>query len=379
MKKLIVLLLVCTLALPLFAGGQRDAAPAPAAPVVEEEFDLEALIEAAQAEGELVAYFTSGRIDAVGNLFEEKYGIRVRGTKMGDPEQAERVIREVDAGNVQVDVIGFEDGPLLETQLIPRGYVQSWVPPDLKDVISEEDQNPLVFLWQPRIFGYNGEVYADGSPVNNVWELTEPQWKGKILIRDPGLTPAHLGFFASMITNHQMLEQAYVDLYGRQLVTNEENAGWEFLKRLFQNDIISFRSDSDVGDAVGSAGQTDPPVGFYVLTKHRDNAAKNLSLTTMQGLQPFMGYALPTYALIVKDAPNPNAAKLFVHFILTEGHYPWTGRDIGAFSSNRTIPPHPLNEGTWDEWTQKLLPVDNVQAMRMRQDIMDFWLEYGAN
>jgi ABC-type Fe3+ transport system substrate-binding protein len=61
-------------------------------------------------------------------LFEEKYGIPVNGTKMNDSEQTERIIREVDSGNVQVDIMGYDDGGTLITHLIPEGYVTNWVP-----------------------------------------------------------------------------------------------------------------------------------------------------------------------------------------------------------------------------------------------------------
>jgi iron(III) transport system substrate-binding protein len=341
-------------------------------------FNLEELIKAAQKEGVLTAYFTSSRIKDVGANFEKKYGIKVNGTKMADPEQAERVIREVDAKNVQVDVIGFEDGALLEGKLIPEGYVSSWVPPDLKDFIAPEDQNPLVFLWQPRIFGFNTDSYGPTTPVTNVWQLTEPKWKGKVIIRDPAMTPANLAFFTALVTNPKPLEDAYKALYGKALVTKEANAGWEYLKQLFQNDIIVMKSDGDIGDAAGAAGQKNAPLGLYTLTKHRDNAVKNLKLATTQGMKPFMGYALPTYALIVKNSPHPNAAKLFIHYILSDGHYPWTVDDMGGFSSNKKAPAHKDNEGTWNEWLPKLVRLDNKQALKMRQDMLDFWLQYGS-
>ena len=32
---------------------------------------------------------------------------------------------------------------------------------------------------------YNTEAYPDGSPITNLWQLTEPQWKGKIMMQNP--------------------------------------------------------------------------------------------------------------------------------------------------------------------------------------------------
>ncbi|HEY6072794.1 MAG TPA: ABC transporter substrate-binding protein [Anaerolineales bacterium] len=347
--------------------------------------DLQALIRDARAEGNLVVYHPSSRINVAGGIFEKMYGIKVRGTKMGDPEQAERVIREVDSGRVQVDVIHHEDGPFLEARLIPRGYVVSWIPPDMATVIPERYHSPLVDKVQPRIFTYNFETYGSACPISNVWELADPKWKGKVILRDPVLTPANLAFFATVVSSPKMLDKAYRDLYGKPLELTEapvgriKNAGWEFLKRLFTNDIVVMGSDEDIGDAVGAAGQKAAPIGMVTLTKLRDNKAKNLKLGTCKTLQPFMGYALPEYVVIVKNAPHPNAAKLWVHFSLTtEGISTWTIADVGGFSANPRVPTHPDNEGTWTAWEKRLLPIDNKRSMGLRQDVLDFWLKYGA-
>lgn len=373
-------LVLSVLLLPLLATP--SVLSGPAAPAA---FDLQALIKAAQAEGNLVVYHTSSRVTVAGRNFEKKYGIKVRGTKMADPEQAERVIREVDSGRVQVDAIGFEDGPLLETKLLPQGYVINWMPPDLKGTIGERYTLPVVDRLQPRIFAYNTDSFGRSCPATNVWDLTEPKWKGKVLLRDPVLTPANLAFFASIVNQSDLLDKAHRDLFGKAPEFTEapsgrvKNAGWEFLRRLFRNDIVTMRSDGDIGDAVGAAGQRSAPIGMVTLTKLRDNQEMNLKLATCKGLQPFMGYALPAYALVVKNAPHPNAARLWVRYMLTpEGISPWTVDDMGSFSPHPRVPMHPDNEGTWAQWEKHLLPLDNRRAMALRQDILDFWLKHGA-
>lgn len=368
MKKVILwtLIIMCIILNPVLAGGSES----------EEDFDLDALISAAQEEGELIAYWHSSRIKKAGALFEEKYGIIVKGTKMNDSEQTQRILREVDSGNVQVDVVGYDDGGTLITQLIPQGYVTSWTPPDLEDKLSAEDKDPLIYLWQPRFFGYNSEVYGETSPVDNIWQLTDEEWGNKIIIRDPQVTTSQLGFFAAIISYSDLMEQAYRDHYGEELVTNEENAGWEFLKRLFQNGVLVLGSDGDVAEAVGAAGQTDPPIGMYTYTKHRDIEDKNLHLGICLDMKPYMGYALPTYVAIVNGAKHPNAAKLFTHFVLTEeGVAPWALHDLGGYSPNKEVSMHPDDElGGWEDWKKLMFIFDPAEAIKIRQDLQDFWL-----
>ncbi len=185
---------------------------------------------------------------------------------------------------------------------------------------------------------------------------------------------------ASLAKDPAALDKAYKDFYGKALETKEKNAGYEFLKRLFQNGVVVVKGDGDVGDAVGAAGQKDPPIGMYTLTKHRDNKEKNLKLATCRGMQPFMGYALPTYTLLVNNSPHPNAARLFVHYLLTpEGIAPWTKDDMGAFSPNPKAAVNPDNEGTWAEWLPQLSRIDVKAAVELRQDMLDMWLQYGAS
>lgn len=365
----------------LFIGCSKKEAPAAAESgtserpgMVIEDINLEDLIKAAQAEGELVVYMTSSRVKDAGENFEKMYGIKVRGTKMKDGEQAERVIREVDAGNVQVDVLAPEDGPFIVNTMLPKGYLINWIPKDMMNVLSENDLYPLVHRWQPRIFAYNSETYPSGSPVKNIWELTEEKWKGNVILPDLSLNPATRAFLGQLTLNPESLEAAYEKHYGKKLETKEENAGWEFISRLFKNDVIAMKSDNDISEAVGAKGQKNPPVGMITLTKMRDNETKNMSLATCQGLEPFMGYALATYTALVKNAPHPNAAKLFIRFLLTpEGIKPWL-EDMGGYSPNPAGYVHPDNEGTWAEWVPKLVFVENDKLVKISQEINDLWL-----
>ncbi|MDX9801237.1 MAG: ABC transporter substrate-binding protein [Spirochaetia bacterium] len=375
-----MMILIFLTASSVFAGGGKEAAKPAAAPAAEkpgmviEDVNLDALVKAAQAEGELVVYMTSSRVKEAAANFEKMYGIKVKGTKMKTGEQAERVIREVDAGNVQVDVVAPEDGPLLVTTLYPKGYLINWVPKDMVSVLSADDLYPLAHRWQPRIFAYNTETYPKGTPVKNVWELTEPKWKGKVILPDLAINPATRAFFAQLVLNPEILEKSYQDFYGKKLKMKEENAAWEFITRLFANDVLALGSDNDISVAIGAKGQKDPPVGMITFTKLNDNESKNLSLATCQGLQPFMGYALATYTSLVKNAPHPNAAKLFIRFLLTpEGIEPWL-TDMGGYSPNPAGFVNPKNEGTWAEWKPKLIFVEDDKLMKLSQEVNDLWL-----
>lgn len=336
--------------------------------------DLDALIEAAQEEGELTAYWHSGRIESVGEAFEEKYGIKVNGSKMSDSEQYEKISGEVSSGNVQADVVGYDDGASLVTQMLPEEWVVNYIPPDLADELSADSKDPLVYLWQVLTWGYNDEVYGDTCPIDNIWELTEPEWNGKVAMLDPDQRSIMYQMFAQMVEEPEALESAYEDHYGESISTEEENAGWEFIKRLAKNDPILESEDTAVSEAVGAGSQTNPPVGMYYLTRHRDAKETGQNLAACLSMEPYVGVDAPTYAAVLNDAPHPNAARLFIHFILTEeGVSPYT-EDVGGYSSNMNVPaqadnPYPDREG----WGNSLIvPKPDVYAEK-RQDLSDFW------
>ena len=120
---------------------------------------LDELIAAAQKEGEVATYWHSSRMGKkVAKAFEEKYGVKVLATKMKDSEMTERIVREVTSGNVIVDLVGYDDGPFLDTVLTPKGMVVNYVPPYVAKDIPADSSNPLIYLWQPFVIGYNSET-----------------------------------------------------------------------------------------------------------------------------------------------------------------------------------------------------------------------------
>ncbi|WP_454299190.1 ABC transporter substrate-binding protein [Salana multivorans] len=219
----------------------------------------------------LVAYWHSSRIEKAGEAFEEKYGIKVTGTKQTDSETTERVVREVESGNILADVIGYDDGARLANHLIPYEIITNYVPPAYADVIDPEYTDPMIYLFQVTVWGYNTETYPDGCPVSNLWELTEPEWKRNIHMLDPRLRTTQVQWFAEAEKHSDELEAAYQEYAGEPLKLTEENAGLEFIKRLAQNDPIVHQGDEEIAVAVGVTGQANPPMGQYTIGRHRDN------------------------------------------------------------------------------------------------------------
>lgn len=341
---------------------------------VQDGSDMDALIAAAQEEGELVAYWHSSRVEKAGEAFEAKYGIKVTGTKQTDTETTERVVREVESGNVLADVIGYDDGARLANDLIPNNIISNYVPPALADEIPAEYQNPLIYLFQVTVWGYNTETYPDGCPVSNIWELTQPEWNKNTHMLDPALRTTQIQWFAELENHSDELAAAYKDLTGEELKLTEENAGLEFIKRLAENDPILHQGDEEIAQAVGVKGQAKAPLGQYSFGRHRDNEKLDHALAYCD-FTPFPAFNQPSYVGIVEGAKHPNAARLFINFLLTdEGVSPWTA-DPGAYS---VVPGLPNNEqnpfDSIDGWGDQILNLTNTENVGTRRsELVDFW------
>lgn len=340
---------------------------------VEQNWDE--IIAKAKEEGEVVTYGTSSRVAKVEAVMLSEYGISVRHAKMSDMIITERITREKVAGVHEVDFIMAEDILGVAKQLLPLGYVENFVPEMYKGIIDDEYLNPLVFLVQPRTIFYNTEAYSE-CPITNLWELTTEKWRGKIVIRDPEITSTNISFFAEIVTKADEMAAAYKDYFGQEVELTTDNAGWEFLKRLAQNKVVVVGSDTDVAEAVGARGQSDPPIGFSTVGKLRLNEEQNLVSGVAENvIVPTNGYHYPAYGLLVSNAPHLNAAKLFIRVLLTDaGAHAWT-QDMGNFSTNPNNSYNPDNPlGGLDAWRQVTWPLTLNATAEYSRDVLDFWI-----
>lgn len=311
-------------------GGNEENAEQPEA-VTEESWlekaaldadeDVDTLYEKAKEEGKVVVYSMSSRINDVKNSFEEEYpGVTVEAYDMRMAEIFEKVEREYEAGIYNADIIFIKDSDGIPyNEMVKTGMLHNYVPKDLGSKMKPEFKEPLFapFFEMKQVF-YNDEVY-ETSPIDSWWDLTRPEYKGKIMIQNPLSTPENLGLFLAIIQNSEDMEQAYKEEFGEDIVLDgTENAGYEFLKRLAQNDLVYTDSDGDIAAAIGAEGQTDPPFGIVVSSKIRDKKRKDYKIAAVENIKPMDGVMAPAMLAIVDNAPNVNAAKLLIRWMAGE-------------------------------------------------------------
>jgi iron(III) transport system substrate-binding protein len=312
-------------------------------------FDLDELVAAAKKEGPITVYDTTGRITDSAKSFSDKYGIKASGEKMNTTEEIEKVSREAEADNVVGDVVLIDDIPGAINQLMDPGYLKNWVPGGVADSVPEELQSPLVVAQDPHIWTYNTEVY-DSCPIDNIWQLTDSKWKGKVMLEDP-LNKSIVGYWFNQMADHgeDELVDAYEDQYGEKLETDESSAAAEWVKRLLANNPVSVKTSQASSEGVGASGQSAPPVAIMASAKYRDVEDKGFHLGVCDTLQPWIGEVQNKAITIASGSESPNAAKLFVYYMFTEEGIAPQMED-GKASTNSDIPVPEDASGVSKHW-----------------------------
>jgi iron(III) transport system substrate-binding protein len=364
------------LSVALLSGTSAFAEPAGEIGIKDADYSLEALIEAAKKEPGITVVDATGKIVAMADAFTEKYGVKATGVKMNGQNQEQVILREAAAGNVRTDVFNMSNLPSVTSEIIVQGAGLSWLPPDLKDQIPAEYQNPAITSLNPWVWAYNSDVHGDKCPIDNIWALTTEEWKGRVAIPDPLLRNETM-FWFNQIAEHDdaAMAKAYEDYFGEPLKSDEKSATAEWVKRFAKNKPSVTRSDTDVGPIVGAKGQEKPFMGFLSTSIFRDAKKNDYTMGICAGMQPWAGQLTPRVAVIASGTQSPNAAKLFVHYMMTEeGMAPQLADGKISSNKNAKIPEGEVS-GIVNVMEQMHVPhSDTAQSDYSKlQDWQDFW------
>ncbi|MFB2586186.1 ABC transporter substrate-binding protein [Herbiconiux liukaitaii] len=309
-------------ALPLAAVLASCSAPAEAE---RDAVDFSALshdelVELATEEGEVSVYAFTSRIASVEESFEAEYpGIDVVSTDVSSTELITRLATEHAAGSTTADVAYVSDAPVVVSELLADGVLENWLPPRVADALPAEYQTPLVAnRLSTKVLMYNEEAYPDGSPISNLWQLTEPEWAGKVVLVDPNVRGDYLDLVTEMSLRSEEMADAYEEHTGSPLELDEgvEDAGLQFVADLYANDAVLVDDTDTVNAAIGALGQAEPPVGFTSYSDRRDNEDEGWALQVSAGTVPSPGIVFPAMLGVTANAEHPAAARLLIDYMM---------------------------------------------------------------
>ena len=141
-----------------------------------DETDEELYQKALDEGGEMTFYSISSRCGKVADAFMDKYpGITVTAVDISTNELLEKVTREYDAGIHTADMIHIkdQDGSLYK-EYVQAGKFYNFQPADIFSHIDPSLRETVTPLYiEMTQFFYNTEVYPNGSPITNIWQVTQ--------------------------------------------------------------------------------------------------------------------------------------------------------------------------------------------------------------
>lgn len=293
------------------AAQQQGVSPAPVAvPAVapwQKEWDK--VLEAAKKEGKVVVYSTGGAEtrSIITRLLKEKFGLNAEMITARGAEVAEKVLAERRAG-LHIPDIYIGGATTIITQLKPAGvfdsFDQTLILPEVADPkvwwggrLNWVDKEHQIFMFEAFVsgeIGINTELVKP-EEIKTMDELMNPKWKGKIIINDPTVAGTGAKYIGVWATRRGWD-------YWRELVKKQEPV-------VLRDQRLQVEWLARGKGAILVVPKPEPLSEFM----KAGAAVKTMPIREAQ-------YISGDVISLMKNAPHPNAAKVFVNwFIGPEG------------------------------------------------------------
>lgn len=297
------------------------------------------ILEGAKKEGQVVFYASMELqiSQRVASLFEKKYPfIKANVTRIGSERMATRLVSEAQAGRAIGDVVhqsGFDFYGVLQ-----KGVFESYHSPEQSAFPAEYRDDKGYWTIDSatlNVIGYNTHMVHPGEVPKSFWDLTDPKWKGKIIMDE----------------NESKWLAGMISYYG-------EAKAMELMRKLAAQDI-QFRTGHTLIQTLMAAGERAiAGVAFANGVERLKNEGAPIDWIAAE---PIIGLTFG-FAL-VKGSPHPNAARLFIDFVLSregqqaiaEANYYTARKDVQS-PIMKKVPPH-----------AKLIPLPLEMAKRYNE------------
>ncbi len=336
------------------------------------EQDWAAIEAAAKKEGSVIVYANSSKIAKAAEMWAEKYpDIKLEGFDLGGDDVLSKTKGEQESSLFVGDVWFSSGGAELYGDVLPKEYVWRFVPSGLN--VPDELTHPLlVSRFGTTLLAYNSELNKT-CPVKNLWELTQPEWKGKVVIEDPLNDSSTLSKLITIARHADEMKAAYKELYGKdpELDADTPDAGWLWLKRFAENGPIPQPGGDEVDAAFATPGMKENYLAFTSYSNYPDVQDGKLAFEPCFDAKPVAGIQNQSYLGIMNQAPHPNAAKLFIRFVMEEGKEPWA-----KYGTYFALTDYEVDEGmkTLDEIRELTWLLDEKYAYDNMVKARDFYL-----
>ena len=274
------------------------------------------LIEGAKKEGKLLWYTALTLADAgmLTQHFEQKYPfIKTETLRLVTDQLLTKIQTEARAGGFRADVI--EIPGILGHVLKQDGLLEKYFSPEAKAYpasMKDPDGTWTSFFINTHVTVYNTKLIKKQEVPKTFEEFINPRWKGKIAFRDNDF-----------------------DNFGMMLKVMGREKGLDFMRRLAAQgvDLRSSFTTAIQGIVVGEI-----PIGMNLYATHTEEFKKKQAPVEWAPMEFVLASIEPLG--VAARAPNPNAARLFVDFLLSKEAQTLM-RDRSRIPSRPDVPPDP--------------------------------------
>jgi iron(III) transport system substrate-binding protein len=259
---------------------------------------MEALVEAAEGEGKVVAHLRSDDVATdIEKAFEEKYDIDLVILNPGTTQVvSQQVFEEARAGRMGADVVEVMSYEVEKTfaaegvvAALPRFIGEAAAKPELVAEYGVETHSyPFPVYW-------NTDAVTGGDIPTSLEDLDNPRWDGRLIM---------------MTTNFHWYMTVFQTLVEDQGMPVGE---FEALMKGIAQRAETTNSSNPAAQGMASGQYWATPSGAMVAFQRVQGAPVGFD----PAVEPVQ--VVPAHMGLMKDAPHPAAAQLFMHWYLTEG------------------------------------------------------------
>jgi len=285
----------------LYAKAAGIESPELAEKIIKQREEMQARLEAARKEsGKLVIYGSVDYTDikSVLDAFQAKYPfIQIIYEHMRPPEVYTRITSELSANKPTADLVlvSHTTGIRLAREKRYMGYVSPEAV-SYPDIYKDRNGEWTAAVLLPIAFAYNTDKVK--TPPASLDQLTDPQWAGKTIMHDVTLGTTGTQYLVSL-----------KDIIG-------ETKWNQFLEKLVRN--VKPVLDISVSTVAEKVASGEYHVGL--ITNLHDVIRLKMQGAPIDYFLPSEVPLLVTFShiAIINTTKNPNSAKLFVDFILSQ-------------------------------------------------------------
>jgi iron(III) transport system substrate-binding protein len=255
------------------------------------------LIEAAKKEGKVIWYTAVDLpvAERIAKAFEAKYpGIAMRVERSGGERIYQRIGQEYASNIHAVDVVNSSDAAHFIAWK-RAGILAPYVPDDVALHYAPEhrDADGLYASWRVwlSVIGYNVKLVSPADAPKSFADLLDPKWTGKIV-------KAHPGYSGTIMTATFQIAR---------------EIGWDYFEKLSRQKVMQVQSSADPPKKLALGERAIMADGNeYNLIQLKERGEPVEIVYPAEGTPLIVG---PSGVL--KDAPNPNAARLLQSFMFS--------------------------------------------------------------